>query len=158
MFKALLPLFLFTGCSKVYVEQKHTHITIDEKFPWLEEPTNVAEDFWMEHGILYGSNLGPIDKALLAISAEDMDGTRVGYCDGVNTLNKSKIMIEKSLIDNPTIYTSCIIAHELGHYIGMHHVKQGISLMAPVQSLTKDNVCAWSDDDRKELDRVNHQE
>lgn len=152
MFKAFWPLLFYTGCG-FYVD-KYTNITVDENYPWIEEPANIAADFWLDHEVLYGVSLDSVDNVYLGISAEHMDGTRIGYCSGSNEISKSKIMIEKSLIDNPTIYTSCVIAHELGHYIGMDHVRQGISLMAPVQTLTKEGKCAWSEDDQEEFERA----
>jgi predicted Zn-dependent protease len=158
--KLLLILLLTTSCSNF--QAKVTSITLDENSLWLEDSLIQSLNFWATKDILYTHKIERVTSRDREIGAEDsiitgdlgnkidLGGSAIGHCYCFAGDLVSEIVVEKSLFDNPTKYTSCLLTHELGHYIGMEHVEEGNSIMSPAIKVD----CDWSRLDQEEFWRV----
>ena len=152
---SLLATLLITSCS--IFEADVTSITLDDGSSWLEDSLDTVLDLWYSKDVLYTYNvddLGAADgesgNSDILLVTDDLGGEAIGYCYCFEGDLVSEIVIEQSLIDNPASYTACVIAHELGHYIGLNHVSDDDSIMSPVIS----EECEWSSWDEQELQGV----
>lgn len=121
------------------------------KATWLSTTTDEAADFWARHGevIIVTNNGGWVH-----VVPKDVD-PHIGLYQGWK--KQGTIFVDPDLIATP-LKTKCVIAHEMGHALGLDHVNDPKSLMAPkTQHYDEtDNLtdCLWSADDQKELCRV----
>lgn len=156
----LLALFVFScDCGSVTTEERTQTLgpAIDvEAEPWLMDAFDRAVDFWDEHKIkLDAYESGYVTVFLVDIS-QMSDPKHIGEYD----CHHHTIKILKTLKDNQKLAT-CVIAHEIGHMLGMNHVYVGKESVGDLMdSATATNPlggCFFSDKDKNELKRAQSQ-
>ena len=133
---ALLP-----GCGAYYEIGKPTPLMFSD-VRWADDAMDGAVGFWSHHGIAFNEG----DPSGYRLMVTPLPPDRIGQC------GNEAIEIAPSLAGKEQ-ETRCVIAHELGHLIGMNHVPQSESLMAPIVALPPDHAaCWWSERDQLELE------
>jgi Matrixin len=151
MYRHLALICLLSSCS-AFIDSEMT-IGYDSDYPWIAEPTELAIEFWADHGIDFVYTENSPD---LFITVNDLPEGIIGHCRGcLNTHDGSGFIEVDPLREDRTLLgNKCLIAHEIGHSLGMEHVSEPASLMSIY--LTADlpnNNCFWSIDDQEELER-----
>ena len=139
---ASMIILSLTGCA-----QKNL-IDTNNQPVWVMDALDGAVNFWKGHGVdfIYSNEAG------VKIAVADFDNNSISgmYSDGTITIDQS--------ISHTEVIKVCVIAHELGHCLGMGHVDEGPNLMSPKLYISKDKdgkqVCSWSDFDQDELDKI----
>lgn len=123
-------------------------VTVDAEPAWLPPAAAGAVDFWQRQGVdeLVIGDAG--DVRVVVADAGDADGN--GRDDFAN-VTPGEIVLDDSVGDLDELSRKCILAHELGHTLGLEHVEAGL-MSSPHMGGVDD--CAWTDDDQAELDRV----
>lgn len=157
--KYLIPfLLLGSGCS-MYVKPTDIHtIWYDEQNEWLKEPMYLAIEFWDGHGAIFADDKNSPD---LFIDVKDLPPDRISQCDchfDTSYVGHGTIDIIPSRFDNGDLENSCVLAHEMGHSLGMNHVSKINSLMYFVDAGPDPTThqCRWTDADQKEFDRATY--
>lgn len=158
----ILATVVLSECS-ASVPPPDFEITVaDSEAPWVHAATDEAIDFWIAHNVLFL----PTDSGRLSVVEKPLPDDRVAECDCRIWLDGDNQMRGDAMGEihiRPELGTSenyndrkrgCVIAHEMGHSIGMDHVVQGPSLMAPFVTFSDDGDCLWSDLDQAELCRA----
>lgn len=139
---------LSSGCGKA-VDETH-YITLDPRFPWLEESTNMAIDFWKQQNVNFELVQGDADVFLTVQKTENNNNAEYGF-GRIHLKPEFEEIVEKLPIE----VTVCHIAHEMGHYLGLDHVEGNASLMSTITSPGPDGIgCDWSDLDQDNFDNL----
>lgn len=146
----LSVILLISGCSTTVEEYKYSLVVTDKQFVWLEEPNLMAAEFWEQHNKEFYI-VSDESEADIIVNVKELSPDRIGQC--YCAFNHCTIELIPSLEDNDPRYVACVIAHEMGHSLGMDHVNVKESLMYPVAATTFDGKCFWSKEDQEELDR-----
>lgn len=119
----------------------------DASEDWLEPATEIAVRFWAEKGIGFAIDY----PGGVYIKVAELTPDRAAEYDS----RRHEIRIIPDMATEVS-EAGCIIAHELGHCLGMEHVAVGMqpSLMAEVVSLDDNGKCYWSSLDQAELVRI----
>lgn len=108
---------------------------------WVVRAVLSAADFWHEHGV----DFMPAESGEVRVELREI--TVMGQYDDAS----GAIWISSELENTPR--ADCVIAHELGHAIGMEHISKAGDLMSKYASLGADGNCIWSNADQAEFDR-----
>jgi hypothetical protein len=115
-------------------------IPVSSTESWVTDAVIGAIAFWGDHGEVFRP--ATADGVGVEVTVQNLPPDRVGEC-ALRTIHLSP-----GLSDRPHV-AMCIVTHEIGHYLGMNHVPQGDSLMAPVVAVNGSS-CYWSEDDENE--------
>lgn len=157
--KKILPLLLtmiVAGCAKPEME-----ISLAEHMPdKIEDAVRGALRFWTRHG----ADFTLTDDAETIIYMDDLQQQDerfiIGQCDcnGVQGLTGPySIALDLRLLSDARFTPrgrECVIAHELGHYIGMDHVSDKESLLSARIPDFSVGDCSWSEFDSEEYCRA----
>ncbi len=135
------------GCG----HQSPLKINIDNQPKWVQEAFEAAADFWSFHDVDIDLSGG---SGSIAVATDSQENIAEAF--GEYQYLGDKIVISEGMEANTLQERTCVVAHEIGHALGMGHVSDGSShnLMATVASLPTDG-CYWGIEDQKELCRVN---
>ncbi len=146
--KAAQIIALVSSCA--CAQQGPIVIDVADKPSWLVERLERAADFWslqdVEVLLDEGSGLN-----IKVVDPTDIDQHFAEWQASSNTMFVSTRLEHPDLrvVDGPT----CILAHEIGHVLGMDHVKGQRNLMSATASLPSEG-CWWGTEDQLELCRV----
>ena len=131
-------------------------IGVDEEQPdWALTAADMASDVWSDHSVLFLGGQGSDSKLRVEVVPLPPDRIAECYCNVDFTSGIIHVIprLETSEYYNDQV-RSCVIAHEMGHALGMNHSDDINSLMSPVIINDMDGPCSWSDLDQAELCRV----
>jgi hypothetical protein len=139
----LVAILLLSGCGG--------GPQLESVFPaadtWLIDAVRKALPFWAEHGVElveHPSGL-PIKVGERPYRVPEEDELGTFGRDNATTYGWS-IYIDGELESMGS--APCVVAHEIGHALGMDHVEEGPSLMSPTNT-TCAGGCCWSELDEE---------
>ncbi len=142
---------LLSGCADGW----QVHFRDSERPQWVDPAVRDALGVWDLHGIA----IELTDHDGVAIGVTELPGNHLGECQKVGKdiwLSEELERFVESEKPSDHRIPHCLVAHELGHMLGMNHV-EGVSLMNGNVKVVRQGdvaVCPWSDEDQAELDRV----
>lgn len=144
----LLALVAAAGC--VTYNPREPVPVVDEGPDWARQAVAGAAAFWSRHQV--------------AITVGDHGiGVRLGtsWYDGdplaLYYYTDGNMYLAERLAEARPVGAACVVAHELGHAIGLQHVEPGADGRGSLMQLrvgVLQNDCSWSEYDQAELDRV----
>lgn len=137
------------SCSSLLLPLFDISVSTDQP-QWAHTATELATEFWTDHGAQFILT----NESDLNVIVQELPPDRLGECECSSDTVSGIIRLIPQL-GTSSVHTdktrSCIVAHEMGHALGMKHVKVSDSLMAPFVVTNKDGECYWSDLDQKEF-------
>lgn len=150
-FKILFLLALVSGCAP---SQYTVHVA-DGAPGWVNQITYDAVDWWSGHGAdIAISDTGTLIDLGVFPSATKLGEfqTWTGADDRIVLAARMQIYVESGE-PYATRFPVCVVAHEMGHMMGMEHVEDTDSLLSPIIHMSN-NDCLWSQYDQAEYDRM----
>lgn len=123
---------LSSGCGVLYLDPKGESSLCAATHPEMQSAVNDAVDYWVQAGL---ANLHPCSKGSVEVEVvdtlpgesgsthEDNDGTIHVY------VNHGVWAAAQSADPPARVYASTVLAHELGHALGMPHSPDKRSVM-----------------------------
>ena len=112
---------------------------------WLVVASEGAAAFWDERDIKV--TLAP--KGDIRIRVDELREGILGEWHP----DESAIVVDPSL-EIKNIKAKCVVAHEIGHYLGLDHVEEEFSLMFYAARVDEYGNCYWSDSDKAQWDNI----
>lgn len=151
--KAALLALVATSCA--CAREPPINVNVQGQPEWVVDAFEKAADFWALHDIEVNVVRTEIDSvAVQIVSPSEIDGDLARWSPSNDAIKVSENLGD---IEDPrnADLPSCSIAHEIGHALGMDHVEDRKSLMAPkATQLPLEGGCWWSVDDQIELCRA----
>ncbi len=121
-------------------------VSVLEQPPWVVDAVRGAAAFWAAHDetieVVDDIHESDIHVELLAMT----DARDLGHYSG------GVLQLAPRLEAHTPLDQKCVVAHELGHRLGMLHVESGEHLMAPTLSVdVAGDDCWWTPEDETEL-------
>lgn len=143
--KHLLILLICSSCAAPEVHQ----VYVKDNEEWLTTAANLAFQFWADEPRGISFEFATETKAnLIIVQVEDLGP------DAAATYSFYQVKVEQRVSGWSKIDQKCIIAHELGHYLGLDHVEGKVSLMN-AQLGKEDFGCNWSELDQEQFCQTN---
>lgn len=117
---------------------------VPDDWPWLNSAADAAIAFWSAKGVCFQKTKTAPEVQVVVVNELPI-GLAGVYSYGVPP--RVKLL---STLENRPEQSACVVAHELGHHIGLGHV----SAPGSVMYLGVGCGCVWSAADEAELRRV----
>lgn len=143
-FLIIIVYFLAASCAPARI------IGIEQPEPWLTSAVEGAISFWgrSPREVAFELAQDLADSNVRVRASDDLpEGSAAVY-------NMGAISIRPRVAEWATLDRICIVAHEMGHHLGMDHRPEIPSLMNPSTSMFTDD-CSWSEFDQKEFCQTN---
>lgn len=145
--KLILLVLILSSCDSkpskidIYLDTKSTP-------KWIDDALVNTVAFWSEHGV----TLIPGPEGTITFTVQELPPDRVAQWESHLEWYTGNISIIPIMEDS--LLTSCTLAHEIGHALGMNHVREDNSLMSPVVHKNGLDSCYWSRLDQEEFCRI----
>ena len=154
----ILSIFIIfeSGCSYYYDDDVETcSYEISSQEDWLPNTVKQSIEFWADKGVFLDQVK---ENANVSIDVGDTESNFLGQYDigkKIITLNQEVFNLEDGVDPTLGLRRKCVLAHEMGHSLGMNHVvSDGYSSLMSVIASIGQTDCSWTDEDQAELDRV----
>ncbi len=117
---------------------------VPDDWPWLSSAVDAAIGFWSTKGVCFQKTRTAPEVQVVVVNELPIGLIGV-YSYGV----PPRVKLSRTVENRPE-QSACLVAHELGHHIGLGHVDVPGSVMA----LGVGCGCVWSDADEANLRRI----
>ena len=143
------------GCVRQHPADRPVQVEMAAGSPcWLDEAASGAVAFWRARGA--GLTFDPGDDVLpiQLHEVQDREDGIVGVYWTIELGEKIGIWFDPYGERYTPAARACVMAHEMGHALGLRHVSVRGDLMSERASEPVDGECAWTDRDRAEYERA----